>query len=192
MGPRERNFTEDGMGFVPADQNRQDFPSSITALEPWKTQKAENFTCASPHMYFFISSKTKPGPKRPNSNQSEGSLLSAVPPTLCAQGFHFCHFEMPNLSPHFPETNDCNCISPSLGCWQPNLAKCWFLLVQHKAYLSTHVLFEIFRFMTKKWQLPFSHFYFGWARKCYTSVKSTVNEFSPSPKQFLHLPKAHY
>lgn len=62
----------------------QDFPRGIAALEPWKAQKEENFICASSHMYFFISSKTKPGPKRPNSNQSEESLLSAVPPTLCA------------------------------------------------------------------------------------------------------------
>lgn len=89
--------------------------------------------------YFFISSKTKPGPNRvryapraANSNQTlaaEESLLSAITPKLCllpycARGFNFCRFEMTNPSPHFIETNDWNYISQSLGLWQPNLAKC--------------------------------------------------------------------
>lgn len=89
--------------------------------------------------YFFISSKTKPGPHRvcyapraANSNQTsvaEESFPSAITPKLCllpycVWAFNFCHLEMTNLSPHFTETNDCNCISQSLGLWQPNLAKC--------------------------------------------------------------------
>ncbi|EOB01313.1 hypothetical protein Anapl_04016 [Anas platyrhynchos] len=32
----------------------------------------------------------------------------------CVRGFNFCHLQMTKLSPHFAETNDCNCTSQSL------------------------------------------------------------------------------